>query len=244
MRFARLRVRLADGAATTVHLATYARSAFFPRVVVLDQPAPLVRWCREQGVRHAVVGGFFRRPDYSPLGEVRLAGEVMPFVPFDEPWNTVRGCLQVSEAELCIAGRDELGPTPEGDLLQAGPVLVRDGRRIVADEDPEGFASGAHQFDSDITRGRYPRAALAVTGDRLLAVACDGRNRRDAGMTLVELADMLVDLGAEAALNLDGGGSTSLVHDGRLRNRPREQHGLDLLEGRAVVTAVVFEPLA
>lgn len=243
-RLERLRVRLADGAATTVHLATYARSAFSPRVVVLDHPSPLVRWCREQGARHAIVGGFFRRPDYSPLGELRLAGEVMPFVPFAEPWNAVRGCLQVRDADLRIAGRSELGHAPQGDLLQAGPLLVRDGRRIVTDEDPEGFSSGAHQFDSDITLGRYPRAALAVAGDRLLAVACDGRNRRDAGLTLVELADVLVDLGAEAALNLDGGGSASLVHDGRLRNRPREQHGLDLLEGRAVVTAVVFDPLA
>ena len=43
------------------------------------------------------------------------------------------------------------------------------------------------------------------------------------------------------ALNLDGGGSVSLVHDGRLRNRPREEHGIDLLDGRPIVTAVTFE---
>jgi exopolysaccharide biosynthesis protein len=61
-------------------------------------------------------------------------------------------------------------------------------------------------------------------------------------MTLIELADALVDLDAIEALNLDGGGSASLVHDGRLRNRPREPHGADLLEGRPVVTAIVFEP--
>jgi exopolysaccharide biosynthesis protein len=63
-------------------------------------------------------------------------------------------------------------------------------------------------------------------------------------MTLGELADVLVGLGAVEALNLDGGGSASLVHDGRLRNRPREQHGVDLLEGRPVVTAVVLEPVS
>jgi exopolysaccharide biosynthesis protein len=61
-------------------------------------------------------------------------------------------------------------------------------------------------------------------------------------MTLVELAEALLALGATDALNLDGGGSASLVHDGRLRNRPREQHGIDLLEGRPVVTAIVFDP--
>jgi exopolysaccharide biosynthesis protein len=60
-------------------------------------------------------------------------------------------------------------------------------------------------------------------------------------MTLVELADALVTLGADDALNLDGGGSAALVHEGLLRNRPREQHGADLLDGRPVVTALVFE---
>jgi exopolysaccharide biosynthesis protein len=60
-------------------------------------------------------------------------------------------------------------------------------------------------------------------------------------MTLGELADVVVELGASAALNLDGGGSASLVYDRQLRNRPREQHGADLLDGRPVVTAVVFD---
>jgi exopolysaccharide biosynthesis protein len=130
-----------------------------------------------------------------------------------------------------------------GDLLQAGPVLILEGQRTMLDgEDPEGFSAGAHQFDSDITRGRYPRAALALTPDRLLAIACDGRTARDAGMTLGELADASLRLGATDALNLDGGGSASLVYRGQLRNRPREEHGVDLLGGRPIVTAIVFEP--
>ena len=59
-------------------------------------------------------------------------------------------------------------------------------------------------------------------------------------MTLPELADALSQLGATDALNLDGGGSASLVYGGRLRNRPREEHGVDLLEGRPIVTAIVL----
>jgi hypothetical protein len=241
-RLERFRVRLPDGAATTVHVAVYAREAFAPRVVVLGEPTPLVRWCREQGVGHAVVGGFFQRPEYLPLGEVRIGGQTGEFLAFLEPWGSQRGCLHIADGRLVIASRDELDPEPAGDLVQAGPVLVRDGAAVVSAADPEGFSAGAVQFDSDITDGRYPRTAIGLTEDRILAVACDGRNRRDAGMTLPELAELLVALGAVDGLNLDGGGSASLVHDGRLRNRPREQHGLDLLEGRAVVTAIVFEP--
>lgn len=213
------------------------------RVVVLKEPAPLVRWCRTNGVRDAVVGGFLVRSEGVPLGEVRVGGAVRPSVAFDAPWGDLRACLHVGEDGLWIARRLELAAAPAGDLLQAGPLLVAGGRAAFVDgEDQEGFSAGAHQFDSDITAGRFPRAALAIAGDRLLAVACDGRAQRDAGMTLGELADALIALGATEALNLDGGGSASLVHGGRLRNRPREEHGADLLEGRPIVTAVVFEP--
>jgi hypothetical protein len=131
---------------------------------------------------------------------------------------------------------------PRGDLLQAGPLLVCGGR-VAAERgaDPEGFRAGQRQFDSDITDGRYPRAALGVTADRrLLAVACDGRADDEAGLTLAELAAALVGLGAVDALNLDGGGSTSLVCGGQLRNVPRESHGVVLTGGRPIPTALTF----
>jgi hypothetical protein len=235
-------VTLGDGGSTTLHVGSYDREAVGARVVVLDRPAPLVRWCRAQGIRHAVVGGFYVRSDGIALGQLQVGGEVQPSVPFDAPWGDRRACLHVDHGVLRIARRDQLGAELCGDLLQAGPLLVAGGRSAFVDgEDQEGFSQAAHQFDSDITRGRFPRAALAIAGDRLLAVACDGRTRHDVGMTLSELAEALVNLGATDALNLDGGGSASLVHGGRLRNRPREEHGIDLLDGRAIVTAVVFE---
>jgi hypothetical protein len=140
---------------------------------------------------------------------------------------------------LQIARRDALPAEPVGDLLQAGPLLLAGGE-IALDGDAEGFSAGSRQFDSDITQGRYPRAALAVAGDRILAVACDGRADREAGLTLAELAAALRDLGASDAINLDGGGSTSLVCGGRLRNRPREEHGIVLQGGRPISTALVF----
>jgi hypothetical protein len=239
----RIRVPLTDGAWTTLHVASYDRQAVDARVVVLARPAPLVRWCQAQEIRHAVVGGFFVRPDCQPLGQVQIGGEVRPSVAFDAPWGDIRACVSIVDGVLRIARRDQLAGDLGGDLLQAGPLLIADARCALIDgADDEGFSAAAHQFDSDITRGRYPRAALAIAGERLLAVACDGRTRRDAGMTLPELAAALLRLGATDALNLDGGGSASLVHGGRLRNRPREEHGADLLDGRAIVTAVVFEP--
>ncbi len=244
-RYERLRPQFADGARTTLHVARFAPDEFRARVVVLEQPMPLVRWCEQTGVRNAVVGGFFVRASGTPLGEVRIDGQTRPTRAFDAPRDAARGCLHAGPDGVRLARRDELGDIDGGDLLQAGPMLVRArSNAVLSGEDTEGFSAGAHQFDSDITDGRYPRAALGRVGDRLLAVACDGRNPRDAGMTLTELADALVALGAEEALNLDGGGSASLVLGGRLRNRPREEHGADLLEGRPIISAVIFEPRA
>ncbi len=242
-RLTRVRVRLPDGLRTTLHVASYDRRLVSLRVVVLDEPMPLIRWCRVNDVRDAVVGGFFLRSQGVPLGHVRTGGAAQPSVAFDAPWGAVRACVHAGPRGPAIARHDQLSAETTGDLLQAGPLLVAGGRTAYTDEeDREGFSAGAHQFDSDITAGRYPRAALGLAGDRVLAVACDGRSRRDAGMTLGELAGALVALGATDALNLDGGGSASLVHAGRLRNRPREQHGADLLEGRSIATAIVFDP--
>jgi len=76
----------------------------------------------------------------------------------------------------------------------------------------------------------------------VIAVACDGRDPGDAGLTLEELAHLLAGLGCHTALNLDGGGSTSLVSGGRLRNRPRAGVNRPEPGGRPVSTALLFLP--
>ncbi len=235
----RLRVELADGGRTTVHVARYARAATDLRVVRLRRPQPLAAWCARNGAPEALVGGFHALPQGTPLGELRTRGMERRYVPFDAPWEGVRACVGVAGGSVSIARRNELPPQPRGDLLQAGPLLVCDG--VAVDGDDEGFSSGARQFDSDITVGRHPRAALGVTSDHLLALACDGRADDEAGLSVTELAELLVALGALRALNLDGGGSTSLVCGGELRNHPREKHGLALPGGRAISTALLFK---
>ena len=237
----RLRLPLAGGALTTLHVAAYDRAATRVRVASLGTPRRLVDWCRDEGVSEAVVGGFFVRPDGAPLGDVRIGGRSLPTLPFEEGWGQVRACVGIDDDGVRLARRPDFGIAPAGDLLQAGPLLVQGGRPV-GDGDPEGFSAGAGQFDSDITAGRYPRAALGLTADRILAVACEGRAEHEAGLGLAELADALVDLGVQDAINLDGGGSTSLVSGFALVNRPREEHGIELAGGRPVATALVFEP--
>jgi Phosphodiester glycosidase len=239
----RARLTLADGSRTTIHVAAYDAERTELRVAVLRGQARLEPWCAARGYEEALVGGFFVRPDGLPLGEVRTRGVARRHVPFADPWAAVRACVHVQGGAPTIAARDELPAAPRGDLLQAGPLLVDGGVPVYRrDDDPEGFRAGAAQFDSDITDGRHPRAALGLADGRIYAVACDGRSRHDAGLSLEELAALMAALDCHTALNLDGGGSTSLVSGGRLRNRPRKGYELPEPGGRPVSTALLFLP--
>lgn len=106
------------------------------------------------------------------------------------------------------------------------PVIVRDS---VVDPmvDTEGQAS--------FSKGRHPRTAIGIASDgkRLVLLVVDGRQKPYSdGMSLRELASVMLALGVRDALNLDGGGSTTLVYAdpdsaGRLRiaNHPSDSAG-------------------
>lgn len=94
-------------------------------------------------------------------------------------------------------------PWPVEVALAAGPVLVVDGQPAVA-TDAEVFW-GSHA-------NRHPRSAVGLAADGAVwLVVVDGRQPLSRGVTLDELAGILLGLDARDALNLDGGGSSTLV---------------------------------
>ncbi len=201
-------------------------------------------WCRQNDVEEAIVGGFFVRDPYRPLGELWLGGRQVRHEPVADPYASRRGSVVIDDEGVRLLERSAAPPKPGGDLVQAGPLLVTDGKIVFdADNDGEGFSAGSGQFDSDITRGRYPRAALGIASDSFVVVACDGRRSNvDGGLTMLELAEVMLELGAESAINLDGGGSATLVHRGHLLNRPYSSQDQPAPESRPIVSALVFEP--
>lgn len=236
-----VRVRLSGPLETTAYLVRHPLTTTAVRIVHFPEPRRLDHWCTAHDHPEAVVGGFFLRDPYRPLGEVRIDGEPIEHEPVTAPWAPSRGCLHI-DGSIRISRRADLGDDPPGDLLQVGPVLVSGGRSVIDGEDREGFSAGAAQFDSDITIGRYPRCALGISKTELLVVCCDGRRSGvDAGLDLGELARLLISFGAEEAINLDGGGSATLVHRKHLLNRPYSDHDQPAPESRPVVTALLFE---
>lgn len=62
-------------------------------------------------------------------------------------------------------------------------------------------------------RVMHPRTAVGIDRDtdQILLLVIDGRSSASRGYTMVELANLMIDLGADEALNLDGGGSSTMV---------------------------------
>lgn len=97
----------------------------------------------------------------------------------------------------------------------AGPQLVYNGRVAVT--------SSEEDIASDIAWGRAPRTAVGVKKDgTVLIVVADGRSDYSAGMSLEELARFFLRLGADRAMNFDGGGSSEMVVNGRIMNDPSD----------------------
>ena len=149
-------------------------------MVCFREATRLDHWCAATGRPEAIVAGFFLRDPYRPLGEVRIAGRVTPHEPVAARWASVRSCVWV-DGSVRLARRQELAADPPGDLVQAGPLLVRDGRSIVDEGDEEGFTAGAAQFDSDITVV-VPLLRLVRRGRRLVD-AETGLGRRPTPLT-------------------------------------------------------------
>lgn len=100
-----------------------------------------------------------------------------------------------------------------------GPVLVHNGVVRVTNEEEGLFIKG----EKDL----HPRSAIGYTRDgRIIVLAVQGRTPgKAAGMTLSQEARVLLDLDCYEALNLDGGGSSCLLVNGKETIHPSDKEG-------------------
>ena len=139
-----------------------------------------------------------------------------------------RGSIGLSHLETgrglkLETGTASIPPLPfEPDwIIGGGPLLLRDGIALGTEQaDTEGFAG-------DFSRGRHPRTALGVRKDgSIVLVTVDGRQPLiSVGMTIPELSVLMAEWGCREAINLDGGGSTTMVAGGKIVNHPSDAAG-------------------
>lgn len=92
------------------------------------------------------------------------------------------------------------------NIMVSGPLLVFNNNLEYIDE-------------SAFNKNRHPRSVLAITkSNHVLMITIDGRHANAAGMSLHEVQKILSWLEVKSAINLDGGGSTTLFVAGQLPN--------------------------
>ena len=96
------------------------------------------------------------------------------------------------------------------NVLSFGPALVQNGEITVTEDEEVGKAMASN-----------PRTAIGVIDDlHYVFVVADGRTNESSGLSLYELAQLMQQIGAKTAYNLDGGGSSSMVFLGNVINNP------------------------
>ena len=119
----------------------------------------------------------------------------------------------IREAEITA---QELLENGAQDVLSFGPALVENGEISVSVNDEVGRAKASN-----------PRTAIAVIDElHVLLVVSDGRTKESEGLSLYELAAFLQSKGVQTAYNLDGGGSSTMVFNGRVVNNPTSGRGI------------------
>ncbi len=100
-----------------------------------------------------------------------------------------------------------------------GPVLIHDGKVHITNREEQLFPDAAGDYQ--------PRTAMGYTRDgQLIILAIQGRTAgKAAGATLRQEARIMLGLGCYEALNLDGGGSTCLLVNGKETIRPSDPEG-------------------
>ncbi|MFA3872824.1 phosphodiester glycosidase family protein [Streptomyces sp. MMCC 100] len=133
--------------------------------------------------------------------------------------------LRVTTTLLDARGH-RISPSPRTDIVNAGPELVRDGRihitpatdGMVHPDDPSWYYGWVHK--------RNPRTLAGVdAAGRTVLVTADGRSTDSLGLSIGESAEVARSLGLRDAVNLDGGGSTTMVADGAVLNSPSDAAG-------------------
>jgi exopolysaccharide biosynthesis protein len=158
-------------------------------------------WGRTQGssvtagqkrVREVVVRGGVVRSNRTKVSEgLKIKGKGLVLVARGSATKMLKK-VRVGEKATVV---ESIRPNPVAAISGDRP-LITNGARVVVDD-----------------RQMHPRTAIGIDNDlgRVLILVIDGRQSFSRGYTMVELANMMASLGAENALNLDGGGSSTMV---------------------------------
>lgn len=115
-------------------------------------------------------------------------------------------------------------------VIGAGPRLVKNNSVYLTTK--------LEEFGSDVAAGRAPRTAVGITKEgHLLLLVVDGRQKHSIGLTLLDTALLMQELGSIQAMNLDGGGSSEMIVEKEVVNKPSDGHERSIGTALAVISS-------
>lgn len=135
-------------------------------------------------------------------------------------WNIVYNSLEKEKSKFFATADDIVGGVPQ---------LIKNSKIDITWEQEKTTKS--------FVETRHPRTAVAKLKDgKFLMITVDGRSESSGGIGLYDLAAYLLELGATDAMNLDGGGSTTMFLDGKVVNHPSDKEGERKVSDAILVT--------
>ena len=209
----RLLHRSIDDPKWDFHLAVVDLSEPGTRLTVTppeDRRSTVSSFAKKKKVQLAVNGDFFSYKDYSVGGLAVGEGKLWPDSDKDTKSSGFLaagpGRVELYEPSLVVP----VEPWMQ-NVVSGKPMLVHDGKGCGA--------------DSGVAGPRHPRTAVGLSKDRktLFVLVVDGRQKHSVGMTGKEMEKVFLEFGAWDALNLDGGGSSSMFVEGSgVVNKPSD----------------------
>ena len=192
----------------------------------------------DSGAIVAINGSFYNtRPPYNSVCYLKINGEVI-FERSGKMGDRDGGAVLIDDrGRVSVEQGDPVdlqwvSTRTEPSIIGSGPMMLQDGQRI-------DMGTGA------FVTLRHPRTAIGTSGNKVYLVTVDGRSKGNSlGVNLNELANILKWLGVENALNLDGGGSTTMYIEGQpengIVNRPCDNQKFDRQGERRVSNSLLL----
>ena len=221
----------------SISFVRYKPDAFQTTVVAAEGEAAdsTSALCLGSDAFAGINGSYFDMQELTPVTFVKDDGFIVGATTPGELFRT-NGALVLQPEDVRIEACDTTAVFEQDwEVLAAGPVLVDDGTAATYAEGIEGWKSF---YDK-----RHPRSLVGKDADGgVWMVVVDGRFPGEAeGMTIAELTDLAGRLGLVEALNLDGGGSSTLwTLPGGVLNHPCDNGQFDHEGQRIVPNAVII----
>ena len=192
---------------------------------------PTSEFALENNALVAINGGFFNMKDGGAVDYIRVDGQVINQTAKES--DRANAVLSIDRKRVTIqpATRENVEDYQSRNLMLSGPLLLQSANR---------YNLGKNAFNDN----RHPRTAVGIAPkNKLILLVVDGRNAQAQGMSLHELASLMKWIGAQDAMNLDGGGSSTLFVKGGspndIVNYPSDNKKFDH-EGQRNVANIIY----